>query len=116
LESLQTMIVEVEAMLNNRPLSYVSPDSEDMKPITPSHLLLGRPIISLPHYDVQDDELTNPTYGETVDISRNAKVHAHFACTLLAQMEKLNKQGEQVGQLLDCNHWRLLLQKFLRYE
>ncbi|XP_065901997.1 uncharacterized protein [Dysidea avara] len=78
LESLQTIIVEVEAVLNNRPLTYVSPDVEDMEPITPSHLLHGRPIVSLPHYDVQDDELTDPTYGETVDINRSAKVHAQL--------------------------------------
>ena len=78
LESLQTIIVEVEAVLNNRPLTYVSPDVEDMEPITLSHLLHGRPIVSLPHYDVQDDELTDPTYGETVDMNRSAKVHAQL--------------------------------------
>jgi len=78
LESLQTMIVEVEAILNNRPLTYVSPDAGDLEPITPSHILLGRPIVSLPHYDVQDDELTDPTYGNTDDINRSAKVHAQL--------------------------------------
>ena len=41
------MIVEVEAILNNCPLTYVSPDAEEMEPITSSHLLLGRPIVSL---------------------------------------------------------------------
>jgi len=71
------MIVEVEAILNNRPLTYVSPDAEDMEPITPSHLLLGRPVVSLPHYDVQNDELTDPTYGAD-DINRWAKVHAQL--------------------------------------
>ena len=70
------MIVEVEAILNNQPLTCVSPDAGDLEPITPSQLLLGRPIISLPHYDVQDDELTDPTYGNTEDINRSAKVHA----------------------------------------
>ena len=50
----------------------------DMELITSSHLLHGRPIVSLPHYDVQDDELTDPTFGETVDINRSAKVHAHL--------------------------------------
>ena len=50
-----------------------------MEPITPSHLLLGRPIVSLSHYDVQDDELTDPTYGEdTNDINRSAKAHAQL--------------------------------------
>ena len=41
------MIIEVEMILNCRPLSYVS--SEDYEePLTPSHLLCGHRIMSLP--------------------------------------------------------------------
>jgi len=69
------MIVEVESVLKNRPLTYVSPDADEIETITPSHLLCGRQIVSLPHYDVQ---LTNPTYGEKTHINRSAKVHAHL--------------------------------------
>ena len=61
LESLHTMTVEVEAILNNRPLMYVSTDSDDVEPITPSHLLHDRSIVSLPHFDTQDDDITDPT-------------------------------------------------------
>ena len=57
LESLQTIIVEVEAVLNNRPLTYFSADVNDSDPITPLHLLYGRSIISLPYQRVEDDEL-----------------------------------------------------------
>ena len=53
-ESLHTIVVEVEAVLNNRPLTHVSSDIRDAEPITPSHLLYDRPIVSLPHRDVQD--------------------------------------------------------------
>ena len=46
-EELLTVIIEVEVILNCRPLSYVS--SEDSKePPTPSHLLCGHRIMSLP--------------------------------------------------------------------
>ena len=46
-EELLTVVVEVEMIVNSRPLSYVS--SEDLKePLTPSHLLCGRQILSLP--------------------------------------------------------------------
>ena len=61
LASLQTIVVKVEAVLNNRPLAHTSSDVTDAEPITPSHLLYGRPIISLPHHDVQDDEIYEPT-------------------------------------------------------
>jgi len=38
---LQTLIVEIEAVLNNRPLTYVLSDLNDPEPLTPSHMLCG---------------------------------------------------------------------------
>ena len=49
LETLQTITTEVEATLNDRPLTYVSSDSADPEPLTPSHLLYGRRITRLPY-------------------------------------------------------------------
>ena len=49
------MTIEVEAILNNRPLTYVSSDANHIGPITPAHLLHGGPIVTLPHHNVQDD-------------------------------------------------------------
>ena len=42
-------VIEVEGVLNSRPLSYMSVDNLD-EPLTPSHLLSGRRILSLPHH------------------------------------------------------------------
>ena len=39
--SLETVVVEIEAMLNDRPLSYVSPDLSDPEPLTPSHFYMA---------------------------------------------------------------------------
>ena len=41
LSSLQTIIVEVEAMLNDCPLTYIPSDISDPEPLTPAHLLYG---------------------------------------------------------------------------
>ena len=41
-----TLVVETEAVLNSRPLSYVSSDDLE-KPLTPSHLLIGYRVLSL---------------------------------------------------------------------
>ena len=62
LESLQTIIAEVEALLNDRPLTYASSDINDLNPITPSHLLHGRRIVKLPHTSVQEDEICDPNF------------------------------------------------------
>ncbi|XP_053389692.1 uncharacterized protein LOC128552674 [Mercenaria mercenaria] len=47
-EALQTALTEVEAILNDRPLTYVTSENTDPEPITPSHLLTGRRITAIP--------------------------------------------------------------------
>ena len=47
LDELQTLLVEVESILNSRPILHVSA-GEVEEPLTPSHLLMGRRILSLP--------------------------------------------------------------------
>ena len=46
-DELHTIITEVEAVVNSRPISYLS--AQDLEePLTPSHLMLGRRLLSLP--------------------------------------------------------------------
>ena len=47
MDELSTAVAEVEAIINSRPMSYISPDDLE-EPLTPSHLLLGRRVLSLP--------------------------------------------------------------------
>ena len=39
-ESLRTLMCEAESILNNRPLTYLSDDPRDMRPLTPNNILL----------------------------------------------------------------------------
>ena len=45
-DELSTTLVEVEAVLNSRPLTYVYDEFEE--PLTPSHLVIGLRILSMP--------------------------------------------------------------------
>ena len=47
-EVLFTVLVEVEAVLNGRPITYCSGDARDPEPLTPRHFLLGYPEVALP--------------------------------------------------------------------
>jgi transposase InsO family protein len=57
-EELATVLVEVEASVNNRPLTYVDVDGVD-EAITPNHLIYSRalPVISLRQDEVQPSQL-----------------------------------------------------------
>ena len=59
-DELMTSVTEAEMILNSRPLSYVS--SEDIEePLTPSHLLVGYRVLSLP------DPMMSTTSGNLED-------------------------------------------------
>ena len=73
LVTLQTIVVEIEAILNDRPLTYVSSDVKDEQPLTPSNLLYGRRIASLPNESLEEDKLIDPSFNGNVEIQRNAK-------------------------------------------
>lgn len=47
-EVLQTVLAEIEGILNSKPLGYTSSDASDSNPITPNCLLMGRLDASLP--------------------------------------------------------------------
>nr|CAI5843843.1 unnamed protein product [Callosobruchus analis] len=55
-EDFYTVLVQIEAVLNPRPLYPASSDPNDLDPITPSHFLIGRTITSPNDHDYADIE------------------------------------------------------------
>jgi len=45
---LNTILIELEAVLNSRPLTYPYVDINDASPLTPSHFLCGHRLLTLP--------------------------------------------------------------------
>ena len=76
LSTIQTIIIEIEGILNDRPLTYISSDVKDPEPLTPAHLLYGRRIISLPYHNVEEDELDDPDFGTESAVMKRAKIQA----------------------------------------
>ena len=58
------IVVEIEAILNDRPLTYTSTDLNDPEPLCPSHLLYGRRYVSLP-YPLDSEDPKDPDYLAT---------------------------------------------------
>ena len=73
LDELLTAVTEVEAIVNSRPLLYVTSDDLE-EPLTPSHLLVGWRVLSLPDDLGYRGEITDVDFEVTpTSLSRRAK-------------------------------------------
>ena len=121
-EELSTVLVEVECVLNSRPLTYLYPEDLE-EPLTPSHLISGQRLLSLPGPSTPPS--TNPTSTKET-VTKRAKYLIQlldrfwnrWRCeyvTSLRESHRLKKENVrqpiQVGDLVcihDENHPRTL--------
>ena len=79
-EELLTLLIRVEGVLNSRPLTYVYPDQDE--PLTPSHLVLGKRILTVP----TPGELVGEEEGRNELLKRDK----HLKNVSLAEHEYMN--------------------------
>lgn len=72
-EELNTVLTQVEAVLNSRPLSPLSTDPDDLQPLSPAHFLIGRTMTSPVHEDLTE----KPTHALT-RYQRAEQMRQHF--------------------------------------
>jgi len=75
-DELSTLLVEIESVVNSRPLTYVEDDQDDVSyTLSPSHLINGRPVTNTlydSHFEViSTNEL----------LTRRARHHRHIFFT-----------------------------------
>ena len=72
---LQTILAEIEATPNSRPLTYPYTDINDGPPLTPSHFLCGHRLLNLPEtLNAEDDPDYSPQQSAK-DLSKRDKYH-----------------------------------------
>ncbi|CAK9816895.1 hypothetical protein ANTPLA_LOCUS9158 [Anthophora plagiata] len=72
-EQFNTCIVEIESILNSRPLTPLSSDPNDLIALTPAHFLIGDSLPSFPEIDLQDVPINRLSTWQRVQ-----KVKQHF--------------------------------------
>ncbi|XP_065365522.1 uncharacterized protein LOC135958548 [Calliphora vicina] len=72
-EELATAMIDIEAILNSRPISPLSSDPSDFEALTPGHFLIGAPLRSLPERDVPPIEINKLEYW-----ARISAIKQHF--------------------------------------
>ncbi|XP_073811778.1 uncharacterized protein [Musca autumnalis] len=85
-EELSTALVEIEAILNSRPIGPISTDPNDLEALTPGHLLIGCPLQSIPEKTNSDCDVSNLQRWQRI-----SAIKAHFwhrwHCEYLAQLQ-----------------------------
>ncbi|XP_030762928.1 uncharacterized protein LOC115887598 [Sitophilus oryzae] len=60
-EEFYTFVVQVEAVLNSRPLLPMTDDPNDLETLTPGHFLIGHPLNLVPDLDLQSTPMNRLT-------------------------------------------------------
>ena len=80
-DEMHTAIVEIEAIINSRPLSFLNAEDTE-EPLTPSHLLVGRRLLNLPdnltHYVDKDPDFEVDSESVQKRVRHLANVLNHF--------------------------------------
>lgn len=111
-EQFYTLLTQIEAILNSRPLCPLSPDPTDMDPLTPAHFLIGRKLTSVPEpnlLDVSENRLRRYQHIQ--------KITQHFwnrwSCEYISQLQSRpkrkggNNQPPCIGDLVLLREDRL---------
>jgi hypothetical protein len=73
-EELITVLSQIEAILNSRPMSPLSSDPTDLSPLTPGYFLIGRPLTA----PATHDDLTDATTSRLDRYRRVEQLRQHF--------------------------------------
>lgn len=72
-EELTTVLAQIEAILNSRPICALSTDPSDFSCLTPAHFLVGEPLMSYPEKDVTTVPESRLSFWQRV-----VKIQQHF--------------------------------------
>lgn len=104
-EEASTLVTQIEAILNSKPLSALSSDPNDLNYLSPGHFLIGSSLISYPEPDITQIKINRLSRWQRLE-----QIRQHFwkrwSLEYLSQLQRRAKwhsnRGEQlkIGQLV----------------
>ncbi|XP_050303758.1 uncharacterized protein LOC126741403 [Anthonomus grandis grandis] len=98
-EEFNTVIIQIEAVLNSRPLSPISSDPSDLLPLTPGHFLTLQPLTVLP-----DPDFTNTNINRLTRWQLLLRLHRDFwrrwHCEYLHTLQQRAKWHNAIGRVV----------------
>jgi len=102
-EELQTVLFDCEQIIDSRPLTYISEDSADLVPLTPSTFLLGKEKCGVPDLDIVEAEGFKKRYAYRQKLRQDLRTRfrAEYLAYLVQRNPiKTNNQSVKVGDVV----------------
>ncbi|UYV60592.1 hypothetical protein LAZ67_1001615 [Cordylochernes scorpioides] len=99
---LQTALCEIESIINNRPLTYVSEEDNDLKPLTPNEFLQNGPESSFPEFENLKPEMLHTRYRELGQLKRELKQRflKEYLGALIQKSKNIDRRQLKVGDVV----------------
>ncbi|XP_043288839.1 uncharacterized protein [Venturia canescens] len=89
-EELTTLLTQIEAALNSRPLQPLSEDPDDLSVLTPGHFLIGDALTAIPEPSLRDVNLTRLARWQLIQ-ERVQYCWEHWSSGYLQQQQSISK-------------------------
>jgi len=106
-EEASTLVSQIEAILNSRPLTGLSEDPNDLNFLSPGHFLIGETLTSYPELDLADVRVNRLSRWQMLERMRQhfwKRWSSEYLLTLQRRNKWLKEIGPQIktGQLVIC--------------
>ncbi|XP_011858786.1 PREDICTED: uncharacterized protein LOC105556311, partial [Vollenhovia emeryi] len=89
-EELTTLLTQIEAILNSRPLEPLSDDADDTAALTPGHFLVGSPLTAIPEPSLTDLAIARLSRWQLIQ-QKTQHFWTHWAAHYLQRQQAISK-------------------------
>ncbi|XP_055590154.1 uncharacterized protein LOC129742298 [Uranotaenia lowii] len=98
-EDFETLLIQVEACLNSRPLTAMSDDPTELEPLTPGHFIAGGPLNALPEPDYGQVQLNRLSRWQLVQ-RRVQDIWKRWRLEYLSQLQSRTKNWSSPEKII----------------
>lgn len=104
-ENFNTLITQIESILNSRPISPLSNDPNDLEPLTPGHFIIGDKLTALPDENVEFSTINNVNKFQQIQRMTQSfwrRWHSDYLHTLQQRTKWMTDEQRrlEIGQLV----------------
>ncbi|XP_059054937.1 uncharacterized protein LOC131848980 [Achroia grisella] len=93
-----TLLIQIEAILNSRPLTPLSDNPSDLYPLTPAPFLVGRSLICLPHPDIVNRRASSLQRFQRIELLKQ-HFWSRFSNEYVVWLQQKTKWHRSYGEL-----------------